>query len=299
MIDGKVLNELTNNRAASSCPICHKTSKQISNPLGEFLAKSGTLEYGASILHFGLRSFEAICSIGYRQDFKKSHEKRTEKENKQMSDREKKVKAEFKEKLGLIVDQRRDGGSLNTTTGNVARIASENAEITAEIYNVPVQLVKNLKLIWGTMASGFAIDLKKFDEQCKETETIYHQSVGWYNIPPTIHKVLRHGKDLIENCALPIGLTSEEASEANNKVLRHVRLYHARKTSWLDHLSDLFHRMTDISDPVILAISSTKNKNHNRGKTALSQDVISLLQHPLLSVSQAMKDDSDDDSDTQ
>jgi hypothetical protein len=89
MIDGKVLNELTKNPASSSCPVCHQTSRQMSNPDGDFTPKPGTLEFGACILHFGLRSFEAICKIGYRQDVKKSHERLTEAEKKIISDREK------------------------------------------------------------------------------------------------------------------------------------------------------------------------------------------------------------------
>jgi hypothetical protein len=36
---------------------------------------------------------------------------------------ENQMKASFQDQLGLIVDQRRDGGAGNTTTGNVARIA--------------------------------------------------------------------------------------------------------------------------------------------------------------------------------
>jgi hypothetical protein len=49
--------------------------------------------------------------------------------------REQKVKAEFREKLGLIVDQRRDGGAGNTTTGNVARRALSNPGIIATGYD--------------------------------------------------------------------------------------------------------------------------------------------------------------------
>ena len=255
--------------------------------------------------HFGLRSFEAICKIGYHQDIKKSHERLTEGEKKVISDREKEVKSQFKEKLGLIVDQRRDGGAGNTTTGNVARIALENADVTAEICKVPVQLIRNLRTIWGALASGFALDGKKFAQLCEATEKLYFDQnfgVGWYNIPPTLHKILRHGKDIIENCALPIGMTNEEASEANNKILRHVRLFHARRTSWHDHLSDLYHRAMDISDPVILNCSSSiKKKTHEREKKSVSPDVLALLQFPLLPAGQTNEDtrrDSDEDSET-
>jgi hypothetical protein len=113
-----------------------------------------------------------------------------------------------------------------------------------------------------------------------------------------MHKILRHGKDIIENCAVPIGLTNEEASEANNKILRHTRLYHARKTSWLNHLSDLYHRAMDVSDPLILAISSQKKKKNERAKKPLSNDVLALLQSPLLPVIEE-EENSDEDSDTQ
>jgi hypothetical protein len=56
---------------------------------------------------------------------------------------------------------------------------------------------------------------------------------------------------------LPIGLTSEEASEANNKILRKVRFHHSRKRSLQTTMEDIFHRLTDISDPVIISNSST------------------------------------------
>jgi hypothetical protein len=123
MIDGKVLNELTHNCASSRCPICHQTSRQISNPDGDFTPVPGSLEFGASTLHFGIRSLEALLKIGYRQDIKKFGVKLTPEEASIAKARENQMKASFRDQLGLIVDQRRDGGAGNTTTGNVARIA--------------------------------------------------------------------------------------------------------------------------------------------------------------------------------
>jgi hypothetical protein len=304
MIDGKILNELTKNPAASSCPICHKTSRQMSNPDGDFTPKDGTDIFGASILHFGLRSFESILQIGYCQDVKKSHEVYTVEERKLIAERKKKVQAEFKSKLGLIVDQRRDGGAGNTNTGNLVRVALDNPAITAEICAVPEQLVKNLKTIWNVMASGYAINVDAFSQLCKETEAIYfdeHTGVGWYNICPTLHKILNHGKDIISKCALPIGLTSEEASEANNKILRHVRLFHSRKSSWANHLSDLFHRIMDVSDPVISEIASKKKTKRARAKQPLSPEIVALLQSPLLPITaneNYSSGESDSDGDT-
>ena len=127
MIDGKVLQEATNSPASSSCPICHKTYRQIAQPDGDFEPKDGTLQFGACILHFGIRSIEALFHIGYRQDVKKSRTTLSAEEKETVANREQLVKAQFREKLGLIIDQRRDGGAGNTTTGNVARKAFHHA----------------------------------------------------------------------------------------------------------------------------------------------------------------------------
>ena len=126
MIDGKVLQELTKSPASSSCPICHKTYRQIAQPDGDFEPKDGSLEFGASILHFGIRAIEALFHIGYRQDVKKSRTPLSPEEKEMVANRERDVKAQFREKLGLIIDQRRDGGAGNTTTGNVARKAFDH-----------------------------------------------------------------------------------------------------------------------------------------------------------------------------
>lgn len=126
MIDGKILQEVTNTPASSSCPICHKTYRQIAQPDGDFEPEESNLQFGASILHFGLRAIEALLNIGYRQDVKKNRAKYSPEEKEKMNHREQEVKAQFREKLGLIVDQRRDGGAGNTTTGNVARRAFDN-----------------------------------------------------------------------------------------------------------------------------------------------------------------------------
>ena len=74
-------------------------------------------------------------------------------------------------------------------------------------------------------------------------------------MPPTLHRILYHGKDIIESCPVPIGWTSEECSEANNKFARDFEANHSRKTSNEDNLLDLFNRLMDISDPVLVAKS--------------------------------------------
>ncbi len=79
---------------------------------------------------------------------------------------------------------------------------------------------------------------------------------------PTLHRILYHSKDVIDSCPVPIGWTSEEGSEANNKFARDFESNHSRKTSNEDSFLDLFHRLMDISDPVLVK-SSTKEKQQS------------------------------------
>ena len=82
------------------------------------------------------------------------------------------------------------------------------SEITAKICGVPEKLVK----IW-------------FDDR---------NGVSWFAMPSLLHKIIVHGREINETCPLPISLTSEEASKANNKFLRKFRLHHIQKKSWKD-----------------------------------------------------------------
>ena len=163
------------------------------------------------------------------------------------------VKKAFKPELGLNVDQRRESGFGNTNTGNVARKAFENAVITAQICGVSPMLVSNLETIHRALAMDKDINTGAFETFCKETLDIYFDDAGWYNIPPTLHKILVHGRDIIDSTPIAIGITSEEGSESNIKFARQFYQHHTRKNCHNNTMYDLFHRLMDVSDPVILS----------------------------------------------
>lgn len=49
---------------------------------------------------------------------------------------------------------------------------------------------------------------------------------------PSVHKILIHGYDIIEYLPLPVGQLTEDVLEASHKkVQKHLRLFHAGKTS--------------------------------------------------------------------
>jgi hypothetical protein len=49
-------------------------------------------------------------------------------------------------------------------------------------------------------------------------------------------------------------------------------------------MADLYHRLMDLSDPVILEITKKKTNSNFNKKKQLSEEITSLLQSPKLSV---------------
>jgi hypothetical protein len=259
LIDGKVLSAITGISSAC-CPQCGKGPTELRKRHGDFEPISGNLEFGLSILHFGIRTSETLLKIGYKQHEKKFTARESKTDPKQFKEKIEKVKEtvrkRFKDELGLIVDKARPGSFGSTNTGNVARKIFDNPVVTASICGVSTLLVSNLACIWKTLASGYKIRDDKFEKFCQETLDIYFdEELGapWYPMPPSLHRVLVHGSDIIRACPVPIGLTSEECSEANNKFARKFEQHHTRKLSHDASLVDLFHRLTDISDPKLVA----------------------------------------------
>ena len=60
------------------------------------------------------------------------------------------------------------------------------------------------------------MNLDKFEKYCFDTAKHYMSKYPWYPMPATVHKVLIHGRQIIENTVLPIGYFSEEGSEAED-----------------------------------------------------------------------------------
>ena len=97
--------------------------------------------------------------------------------------------------------------------------------------------------------------------------------------PATIHKVLIHAKQTVENSVLPAGYFGEEASEARNKFYKRDGEFHTRKNSRINNLEDIFYRAMDTSDPVIYSIS-LQYRLKRRHKLTLPSEVIAILSPP-------------------
>ena len=109
MVDGKVVSALTNQNTCR-CNICDKSGTEMAKNEEPFsLVSEERLQFGASPLHFGLRAFEALLHIAYKQDVK-TFKVRNPEDKAIVAERTAAVKSAFERELGLKVDCRRDGG---------------------------------------------------------------------------------------------------------------------------------------------------------------------------------------------
>ncbi len=92
-------------------------------------------------------------------------------------------------------------------------------EYVAEQTGLSVQLIKAYKTIWTALASSLPLCPTKFEAYCAEVRQMYDQECGWYQQPPTLHKVLCHGGEILRlfPSSLTSGQFSEEPAEASNK----------------------------------------------------------------------------------
>lgn len=259
VIDGKVCNVLTDQKSSASCNICGAKPNQMNNLdlIMSLKDNKQNYQFGLSTLHCWIRFMECILHIAYNNDFKKgqaSGDNKILKENKK-----KKIQNEMKARLSISVDIVKQGyGTSND--GNTARRFFEEAETVSEILDIDVNLIKKFSTILQVLSCGLEVDLDKFEIYTVETAKLFVQLYSWYKMPPAVHKVLIHSKKIMEEFSIPIGNLSEEAQEANNKILKNARELNSRFSSRQANNEDILHYLLISSNPLISAIRLKKDK---------------------------------------
>ncbi|KAI8122715.1 hypothetical protein CVS40_6479 [Lucilia cuprina] len=171
------------------------------------------------------------------------------------------IQEKFKTQLGLIIDRPKPGMG-NYIDGNTARRFFKNYTLTSEITVV--------------LSSKCTIEKNNFRKFCIETAKLYVSKYPWYNMSPTLHKILIHGPDIVCDSKLPVGILSEEAQEACNKTFKKVRENNARRCGGKENLEDIFNFLIVNSDPIITKTRKIPKKN----KQELPQEVKEFLAIP-------------------
>lgn len=100
---------------------------------------------------------------------------------------------------------------------------------------------------------------------------IYQQCIqlyDWYPMPPSVHKILMHGADIMNIFRLPLGWYSEEALECNNKYFRKARSDHSRMCNRIRTNEDIFKHLLASSDPYLARLRIVPIQNHPEKTTA-------------------------------
>lgn len=303
MLDGSVHNILSGTNATSNCVICKATPKQMNTENFERRpVNPEMLRFGLSTLHAWIRFFECLLHIAYRLPFKTWQVRGSE--NKAIFEQnKKKIQQAFKARMGLLVDMPKQGfGSSND--GNTARRFFANPALTSEITGVDKELIECFGLVLRILSSGLKINVDAFKILLKDTLNLYLNLYNWYYLPSSVHKVLVHGCDVIENFDLPIGQLSEDALEARHKEVRKYRLDHTRKSSRVHTNTDLIKYLALTSDPLISNMRSTVTKKKQNIGSELAPYIIqfppstSLLEsHGIDDISSLSMSETSDDSD--
>lgn len=234
LIDGKVLNVLTETKNNQQCPIRHagpkdfRTIRNFDSPI--FQPKPDTLKYGISPLHAWIRCFEFVLKLSYKLHLKK-WQIRSSEDKRILAERKQKLQEKFWVQMGLHVDKPKANGSGNTNDGNTARRAFFRTDLLASITGINIDFLKHLHIILIALSSEFEIDAQRFRAHCIKTSEIFFQNYEWYSMSATIHKILVHSSQIIEASVVPVGCLAENASEARNKYYKKDRTGHARKVS--------------------------------------------------------------------
>ncbi|KAL4097259.1 hypothetical protein QTP88_022062 [Uroleucon formosanum] len=273
MVDGKVINALTNTSSAT-CFICkcNPTNMNKLNNMHVFKINEDNLKYGLSSLHLWIKCLEWILHISYRLNSAETTKRLSEEQTILVSQRKDVIQKRFWNEMGLKVDKVTQG-SGTSNTGNVARRFFNNPEKVADITGINLELINRISTILSVISSGHEIDTEKFDNYAKMTAQLYVELYDWYRMPPSVHKVLIHGALVIKYSLLPIGFLSEEAQESRNKDYKRYREHHTRKSSRINTNLDLLHFLLISSDPLI----TSKRTLTKMSKTELSTDALNLI----------------------
>lgn len=176
----------------------------------------------------------------------------------------------------IAVHYHRPATGGNSTTGNACRVLFEKHEKLADILELDKTLVRNFSVILKALSCMRPLDYGKFKKFCRDTADIWIDNYPEHKMTPSVHKVLAHSTDIMQNLNLPIAYFSEEAAEASNKIHRNNKEHHGRQTSRADNIHDILDRPLCMSDPYLSTLR-TGERMRLKKRSPLPKEVEELL----------------------
>lgn len=160
--------------------------------------------------------------------------------------------------------------------GNIVRRFFDNADLSANITGIDIEIIRRFHIVLQIISNGFKINQEKFKVYTRETAQVFVNKYPWYPMPPTAHKILVHGPEVIDKVLLLIGHLSEETQEARNENFKEYREKFYRKFSRLRTNEDVLYLLLISSDPYILSMRPLPKKKFRK----FPNEVITMLESP-------------------
>ena len=125
-------------------------------------------------------------------------------------------------------------------------------------------MVEDIKTLLICVSSRYKIDPVAYDRVALRAFQSYIRSYAWYNLSPTLHRLLIHGGEIARHLPVPTGLLTEEGLEKKHSDVKKGRRDHCRTTNRHDNMSDMLHRALDMSDPVLACLAMERASKYNR-----------------------------------
>lgn len=260
MYDGKSLTAITKylldkeTLATKDCHACGlKQSEFIeSNKQKDCDIPKSVLDLGLCTLHTLLRSMEYVFNLGVRGSTGNVSMK-----SEAFLDAKASKKIDFESELCLKLFQVKIGGGTSND-GNLCRKFFKNAEKTADILELPLEIIQAFEDLNNIISNCKNIPDQKSFETISNFLLHMLTTVEPFNkspLTPTVHRLLVHGYQYIKHFyvqyPIPHGALSESALESRNKFNHRFREHLSYKGSLVQNLRDLGVRHLLASDPYI------------------------------------------------
>jgi len=133
-----------------------------------------------------------------------------------------------------------------------------------------------MRTILICLSCQLPINLEKYEQLCHTTGQNIVDKYPWLPMTATVHKILVHSKDILEQTVFPVGYFGEEAAESRNTIYQLDRHHHARKHNRICSFADLVQRAMDTSDSIISSIN-LKGRIRKQNRLPLPPEVIQML----------------------
>ena len=150
----------------------------------------------------------------------------------------------------------------------------------SEECDVPIEFIEGLWNVYVAITSHTYIYPQAFGAYCESVLEIYFSKLNWYRMIPSVHKILVHGQELLEELekeapTVTPGQLSEEPSEHFNKLLKNDEIGHAPQNNRMKRLKAMSDRGIERSDPIVRSFEASE-LGHLRKESDYPAEVLAM-----------------------